>query len=85
MSGRMRRLLAWQIERARRYYARGRAGIRLLHGARARLTVRLMATLYADILRAIEEQDYDVFRARAVVSRRRRMLLVAHCLAGRRA
>ena len=85
MSGRMRRLFEWQIARARHWYTRGRAGIRLLHGARSRLTVRLMATLYADILRAIEEREYDVFRDRAIVPGRRRLLLVARCLAGRRA
>jgi len=42
-----------------------------------------MAALYADILRAIEAQDYDVFRSRAVVPGRRRLVLVARCLAGR--
>jgi len=82
-SGRMRRLFEWQIARARHWYARGRAGIRLLHGARSRLTVRLMATLYADILRAIEERDYDVFHGRVVVPGGRRLALVARCLAGR--
>jgi phytoene synthase len=83
MSGRMRRLFMWQIERARRYYAAGCAGIRLLHGARARLTVRLMATLYADILRTIEAHDYDVFRERAAVSALRKAALVARCLTRR--
>ena len=83
MSGRMRRLFEWQIARARGLYAGGRAGIRFLEGARSRLTVRLMAALYADILRAIEAQDYDVFRSRAVVPGRRRLVLVARCLAGR--
>jgi len=83
MSGRMRRLLTWQIERARRYYARGRAGIRLLRGVRARLTVRLMSALYADILRTIEDADYDVFRERATVPGRRKAALIARCLAGR--
>ena len=80
MSGGMRRLFAWQIARARRYYAAGRTGIRFLHGARARLTVRLMATLYADILRTIEAHDYDVFRERAVVSGRRKAALALRCL-----
>jgi phytoene/squalene synthetase len=42
-----------------------------------------MAALYADILRAIEAHDYDVFRARAVVPGRRKLLLLARCLAGR--
>ena len=83
MSGRMRRLFMWQIERARRYYAAGRAGIRFLDGVRARLTVRLMATLYADILRTIEAHDYDVFRERATVSGRRKAALVARCLTRR--
>jgi phytoene synthase len=83
MSGRMRRLFMWQIERARRYYTAGRAGIRFLHGVRARLTVRLMATLYADILRTIEARDYDVFRDRAAVSSSRKAALVVRCLTQR--
>jgi phytoene synthase len=82
MSGRMRRLLVWQIARARRYYASGRAGIRFLRGVRARLTVRLMSALYADILRTIEAADYDVFHERAVVPARRKAALIARCLAG---
>jgi phytoene synthase len=36
-----------------------------------------MAVFYRDILRVIEERDYDVFRRRAVVPGRRKLALAA--------
>lgn len=77
---RVRRLMAWQIARARRCYGRARAGIRHLQGFRSRLTVRLMANVYADILCVIERRGYDVFHARAVVSAPRKAALAAGAL-----
>lgn len=77
---RFRELMRAQVARARVYYARSRAGIPYLASARSRRTVALMAALYGDILRVIEAQDYDVFRARAVVSGRRKVALAAGVL-----
>lgn len=80
---RFRTLMRDQVARARALYAVARRGIPLLDGARSRLTVRLMAAVYGDILRAIEAQDYDVFRRRAVVSGGRKMMLAAAALSAR--
>jgi 15-cis-phytoene synthase len=77
---RFRDFMRAQVARARAYYARSRAGIPYLTSARSRRTVALMAALYGDILRVIEAQDYDVFRARAVVPGRRKMALAAGVL-----
>jgi len=74
---RFRSLMRTQIARARACYASAVCGIPLLHGTRARLAVGLMAALYRDILRSIEQQGYDVFRRRARVSRRRKLALAA--------
>lgn len=77
---RWRDFMRAQVARARALYARARLGIPMLRGPRARLTVRLMAAVYGDILRAIERQDYDVFRRRAVVTGRRKLVLAAGAL-----
>jgi len=74
-------LIRFQVERARRYYARSEAGIPWLVGDSARLTVRVMGRAYAGILGAIERQDYDVFRARARVSTHRKLATLAACQA----
>ena len=50
-----------------------------LVGDSSRLTVRVMGRLYGGILGAIERQGYDVFRARARVSTRRKLATLAAC------
>ena len=82
---RFRRFMRGQIDRARRYYARAATGVRHLDGPRSRLCVRLMAGIYADILRVIEAQGHDVFRRRAVVTGRRKLVLAARALQAERA
>jgi phytoene synthase len=77
---RFRAFMRRQVTRARDYYRRGLAGVPALDGWRCRLTVRLMAAIYGDILRAIEAQGHDVFRARAVVPTRRKLVLAAGAL-----
>ncbi len=77
---RFRTFMRAQVARARDYYARARRGVPYLASARSRRTVALMAALYGDILRVIEAQDYDVFRARAVVPGRRKLALAAGVL-----
>ncbi|MCW5892842.1 MAG: phytoene/squalene synthase family protein [bacterium] len=85
VDARFRACMQAQVARARALYAEARRGIPLLDGARSRLTVRLMAAVYGDILRAIEAQDYDVFRRRAVVSGGRKLVLAAAALGLREA
>jgi phytoene synthase len=77
---RFRAFMRTQISRARDGYTRALPGIRHLASARARLAVVLMAVFYRDILRVIEERDYDVFHGRAVVSGRRKLMLAASML-----
>ena len=68
-----------QIARARRCYEEAEAGISDLTGASSRLTVRLMGRMYGAILGEIEALDCDVFRARAVVPRAKKIAIMASC------
>lgn len=72
---RFQTLMRDAIVRTRALYAEALRGVHWLDGPRARLTVRLMAIVYRDILRVIERQEYDVFRRRAVVPGRRKLAL----------
>ena len=65
------------MERARRYFQEGSRVVRLFPNDGSRLTVRLLQQTYAGILDAIEALDYDVFRARAYVSTRRKLLILS--------
>jgi 15-cis-phytoene synthase len=69
---RVRRALAEQHAAAREVYRFARAGIELLEPV-SRPCVETACTLYAEILDRIEEQDFAVFRSRAVVGRGRRV------------
>jgi len=77
---RFRSFMRGQVARARDYYRRGLAGVPALAAGRCQLTVRLMAAVYGDILRVIEAQGHDVFRARAAVPTRRKLVLAAGAL-----
>ena len=67
----IRNLMAWEIERARRLYAKAAAGIDLV-APTSRDCLRTAATLYGEILDEIERSDYDVFHERVHVPVRRR-------------
>jgi phytoene synthase len=71
VDGPMRRLLAFEIARARELYRAAAPGIRLLDRS-SRDCVRTAYTLYAGILDAVEAADYRVLDRRAQVSRARR-------------
>lgn len=62
-----RRMMAFQIQRARQFYAEGESGISLLPSS-AQYPTLLGSRLYARILDVIERQNYDVFTARARAS-----------------
>ena len=64
VNGNFRRLMDFEIERARSLYREAERGIPLLD-REARFTVLLAARLYAKILDEIEHNDYDVFTRRA--------------------
>ena len=77
MAGRLndawRALMAFQLERAREWFARSEAGVRWL-SADARWPVWTSLRLYRSILDVIEQLDYDVFQNRAYVGRLGKML-----------
>ncbi len=60
-------LMAFQLHRAREWFARSESGVRWL-SADARWPVWTSLRLYRGILDAIERLDYDVFNNRAYVS-----------------
>lgn len=64
----IRALMKFEISRARELYREGAEGLCWLAGDGSRLTASAMAVIYSGILRAIEQQDYDVFSRRAHLS-----------------
>jgi phytoene synthase len=75
----VRRLVAFEVERARAHYARAAPGIDALVPS-SRACVRAAYRVYGGILDEVVRAGYDVFRRRAVVPRRRRLALAAGCL-----
>jgi phytoene synthase len=71
VDGRIRRLLAFEISRARELFRSAAVGIRLLDPA-SRDCVRTAFTLYAGILDAVERADYRVLDRRVAVGPTRR-------------
>jgi phytoene synthase len=69
--------MRFQVGRARSYYAQAEPGIRLLPADGSRRTVRLMSTIYGDILREIVRSHYRVFGMRCRVSLPRKVWLAA--------
>jgi 15-cis-phytoene synthase len=76
----VRRLLAFQIARAREIYRDAIPGIRLL-APTSRDCVRTATTLYAEILDQVEAADYRVLDRRVSVGRRRRTAVAVPALA----
>lgn len=70
-----RRLMRFQIDRARRYYRRSELGIPLL-SADSRLPVYLARGNYGRILDKIEENGYDVFHRRAYLNTTEKLALI---------
>ncbi|MGB3137632.1 MAG: phytoene synthase, partial [Nodosilinea sp.] len=70
---RWRALMAFQIDRARQFYAEAESGIGLL-SEDARWPVWSALALYRQILDVIEKNDYDVFTQRAFVPSLRKLL-----------
>jgi phytoene synthase len=61
-------LMRFQIERARGYYRNAAQGITMINSILPRYAVWVMSALYAGILRAIEDNGYDIFSRRAHVT-----------------
>lgn len=75
-----RRLMHFQVSRARQFYQRSMPGISLLH-PEGRFAVKVAADVYHAILGRIEDADYDVFSRRAVVPARTKYWLTARSIA----
>ena len=71
-----RRLMQFQADRARRYFASGRRLIPLL-SPRSRACVRVLHDLYSRILDRIESADFDVFKERISLGDREKLFLMA--------
>ena len=76
----VRRLVAYEIDRARAHYRAALPGVTVLP-ARSRRCVRLAYAVYGGILDRIEQADCDVLAGRAVVPRRQRAAAVVRELA----
>ncbi|HYO58216.1 phytoene/squalene synthase family protein [Archangium sp.] len=77
---RWRGFMRCQIARARAYYVRAAAGIPALTGFGCQRMVKLMGSIYGDILRVIERNDYDVFKGRLSVPGTRKLALATTTL-----
>lgn len=67
-SGRWKKFMEFQVERAREQYQRSEPGIGQLAAGGPRLATWLMRELYAGILDPIEASGYDVFSRRHALS-----------------
>ncbi len=76
VNDRIRRLLAFQVDRARRFYRKADAALPR-RDERRMVAARIMGAIYSDLLRSIERAGYDVFSRRARVARARQALVAA--------
>jgi 15-cis-phytoene synthase len=76
----VRRLVAFEVDRARAHYRAALPGLAMLP-TRSRRCVRLAHAVYGGILDRIEQADFDVLAGRAVVPRRQRAAAVVRELA----
>jgi phytoene synthase len=70
----VRRLLAFQVERARRFYAKADASLPR-RDERRLVAARIMGAIYSELLGSIERGGYDVFRRRVRVGRPRQAVI----------
>ncbi|NUR54974.1 MAG: presqualene diphosphate synthase HpnD [Acidobacteria bacterium] len=77
----VKRLLAFEAERAREYYARAAAALPA-EDARRLVAAQIMGAIYRAILDRIERAGYDVFSSRVRVPRPRRALIAARTFLG---
>lgn len=70
----VRQLLAFQVDRARRFYRKADAALPR-RDERRMVAARIMGAIYSDLLRSIERAGYDVFSRRARVERPRQAMI----------
>jgi len=76
----LKRLLKFQVQRAREHYSLAEEGIARLSKDGSAQTVRLMSRVYADILKQVEKNDYQVLANRAHTNAPRKLYLAAKAL-----
>ena len=72
----VQRLLAFQVERARRFYRKADTALPR-HDERRLVAARIMGAIYFELLRSIERLGYEVFRHRVRVGRPRQAVIAA--------
>lgn len=72
----VRRLLAFQADRARHFYGKADATLPK-PDERGLVAARIMSAIYADLLKSIERAGYDVFSRRIRVARPRQGMIAA--------
>ena len=70
-----KKLMKYQIEKARLYYQLGENGIKYLTDDGSRACVIMMYKIYSSLLDEIESNDYDVFSERRYVSTGKKVLI----------
>lgn len=70
----VRRLLAFEVQRARQFYAKADAALPR-RDERRLVAARIMGAIYFEVLRSIERSGYDVFSRRVRVSRPRQAMI----------
>jgi phytoene synthase len=78
-TGPVRDLIAYEVGRARRHYARAAPGIPMLAPS-SQACIRAAFRLYGGILDEVVWAGFDVFSRRATVPNRRRLAVAAACL-----
>jgi len=69
-------LMAFQIKRARMYYTESWKGLPYLE-SRGKLAIAAAATMYREILKIVERNNYDNLKKRAFVSKKRKLYLLS--------
>ena len=75
-------LMKFEVERAREWFAKGLPLVKMVSRELA-IDIELFSRGGQEILNAIERQAFDVLRARPVISKSRKLLLVARAAAGK--
>lgn len=75
-------MMKFEVERAREWFTRGLPLIKMVNRELA-IDLELFSRGGQEILRAIERQDFDVLRSRPVITKPRKLLLLARAAAGK--
>jgi squalene synthase HpnC len=75
-------LMKFEVERAREWFAKGLPLVKMVSKELA-IDIELFSRGGQEILNAIERQGFDVLKSRPVISKQRKLLLVARAAAGK--